>query len=259
MLADSLGNLLVEDSESAKKIKSLYKREEEYAHILGPIEAGILSFYFENPKLTDSQVEKIIKNIRQNYSENTGFFKEPLEKAILKMSELAVKRKPISHHEYKLALSYILWSIDNRKWLSGKTAYLDWLAEFFGPEDEKNEQWIDFLNFEPTETQEELTKKESEEFAAQQSQRKDKTTGGTEEGPNLELQNILLAVVSNQLRMGRPKATKETFDRLMGKGHDKETAKKMIAATVAEEIFTMLKNGKEFDEKRFTEKLSKLG
>jgi len=167
-MRDSLADFLLEDTEKTKKIKSLYKKEEKYADFLGSIETGILSFYHENKKLTDADVEKAIKNARANYPKGTDFFKAPLEQMILEASKLAAKNRPISRHEYHLVLSYILWSISNRNWLGSDTAYLDWLVEFFGSEGENTEEDYS-LPFEPTPKDEKLTTKESEDFA------KDKT------------------------------------------------------------------------------------
>lgn len=65
-------------------------------------------------------------------------------------------------------------------------------------------------------------------------------------------------VIEKQIESNNPKATKETFNRLVEKGYDEATAKEIIAAVVVEDIYGMLKNKQVFDENKFTKKLSKL-
>ncbi|MFH0954495.1 MAG: hypothetical protein V1777_00105 [Candidatus Micrarchaeota archaeon] len=250
----SLKDELLDDTPKAKKLKSLYQREEEYADVLGPIEGCIATFYLDNPNLTDKNVENAIKNIRTNYKKGILFFKEPIEEAIFKASKVAIRKRPLSHHEYFLVLGYILWSIDNRRWIGTPRAYLDWLIEFFGLTNEK--KFPDYTGFNPTQVEEALTKMESEYYALTGEEQK--KLGSDDSQPNLELKKILLDVVSNQLRLKKPKATKEGFDRLVANGDDRKTAKEKIAAVLMEEIFLTIKNKDEFNEKRYAEKLSKL-
>lgn len=75
---------------------------------------------------------------------------------------------------------------------------------------------------------------------------------------NYRLKAVLMNVVENQIKNSNPKATKETFDRLVAKGYDETTTKEMIAAVVVEDIYNMLKNKQVFDGKKFTEKLARL-
>jgi len=126
-----LNRLLLEDSEEVKRIKSLKQREEEYAYLLGPIEHTIASYYSGNRKLRDKDVEKILKNLRSNYSQNSDFFKEPLEKEIISQLSLALQDTETMHRELYLSISYIIWSIDNRAWTGDNRAYLDWVLNFF--------------------------------------------------------------------------------------------------------------------------------
>ena len=127
-----LDNLLLEDNEKVKKIKSLQQREEEYAYILGPIEHAVASYYSENRELKDKGIVKMLKNLRSNYSKNLDFFKEPLEKEILIQLSLALQDTETRRRGLYLSISYILWSIDNRSWTGDNKAYLDWLLNFFG-------------------------------------------------------------------------------------------------------------------------------
>lgn len=75
---------------------------------------------------------------------------------------------------------------------------------------------------------------------------------------NYRLKGIIMDVVEKQIENNNPKATKETFNRLVEKGYDETTAKEMIAAVVVEDLYYMLKNKQVFDEKKFTKRLSKL-
>jgi len=52
-----LNDLLLEDTEEVKKLKSIYKKEAEYARILGPI----AQHYLKNKKLKDK--EEMLGNI----------------------------------------------------------------------------------------------------------------------------------------------------------------------------------------------------
>ncbi len=132
--------LLLEDNEEVKKIKSLQQREEEYAYLLGPIEHTISLYYYENRKLKDKDVAKMLKNLRSNYSQNLDFFKEPLEKEILIQLSLALQDTETMHRELYLSISYIIWSIDNRTWTGDNRAYLDWVLNFFGMMDKKEKK-----------------------------------------------------------------------------------------------------------------------
>lgn len=144
-----LNKLLLEDNEEVKKIKTIYKKEEEYADILGPIEYSIADFYSESKKLKDKDVVKAIKNIRLNYYRDLDYFKKPIEKEILISISFALQEKRITRHEFLLVLGYILWCIDNRKWMNNPRAYLDWVLNFFGmmgkDEKEKFEKRFDEL------------------------------------------------------------------------------------------------------------------
>lgn len=75
---------------------------------------------------------------------------------------------------------------------------------------------------------------------------------------NYRMKRLLIGAVENQLRGNTPKATKETFERLISRGYDRAAAKEMIASVLLEEIYYMLKDGRRFNEEEFTKKLSKL-
>ena len=127
-----LNELLLENNESVIKIKTLKQREEEYAYLLEPIEHTIASYYSEDKSLKDRDVIRILKNIKMNYFNDFSYFKEPLEQAIITQLSFALQKAKTTRHELLLAISYILWSIDNRAWTGDKKAYLDWILNFFG-------------------------------------------------------------------------------------------------------------------------------
>lgn len=138
-----LGNLLLEDDEKVKKLKTIYKREMEYASILGPVEQAIADFYFENRKIKDSDVVRIVKRIKSGYNNDLESFNHPLEREIMINLSYSLQRKKVTKHELILVLKYILWCIDNRKWMGHPRAYLDWLLNFFGMLDEAGKEKFD--------------------------------------------------------------------------------------------------------------------
>ena len=129
-----LGELLLEDNEEIKELKSLYQREEEYLGFLGPIESFIAHFYLDEPKLKDVDVIKSLRNVRSNYNKGLEFFKSDFERELLGIISFTLQnaRKKITRHEFFLVLGHILWSLDNRKWVGDSRAYLSWIANFFG-------------------------------------------------------------------------------------------------------------------------------
>ncbi len=75
---------------------------------------------------------------------------------------------------------------------------------------------------------------------------------------NKHLQRSILEVVDNQVNANDPLITKITLERLRKAGYTERDAKKKIAAILIEEMYDVMKNGEEFDEKRYTDKLSAL-
>jgi uncharacterized protein YecA (UPF0149 family) len=75
---------------------------------------------------------------------------------------------------------------------------------------------------------------------------------------NHRLKSQILEVVNNQLRDKDPECTIETFNRLLNLGYSEEEAKDMIAAVLIEEMYYVLKNQENYDQERYSEKLSKL-
>ena len=122
------------------KIKSLYKREEEYADYLAAIEFTIANHFIENRGLKDADVISAINNIKEHLMEDLDFFDTDLETGILLNLSSALQNKPITRHELMLVLGHVLWAIDNRSWLKDKSAYVSWLANFFKLYNQKEAQ-----------------------------------------------------------------------------------------------------------------------
>ena len=75
---------------------------------------------------------------------------------------------------------------------------------------------------------------------------------------NPHLKAALLETVENQLAENNPPETKETFDRLVKQGISEEDAKIYIAQAVCVEVFDVMKNQNEFNEKRYLKNLKRL-
>lgn len=76
---------------------------------------------------------------------------------------------------------------------------------------------------------------------------------------NKRLKSTVLRVVNNQLRMNDPECTKKTYERLINSGYNTKQAKEMIASVLLEEMFDIMQDQKKFDERKYAEKLQKLG
>ena len=75
---------------------------------------------------------------------------------------------------------------------------------------------------------------------------------------NPYLKDAIMEVVGNQLRNGDPPETKETFDRLLAKGHSEEEARRLIGCVVVSEIFEILRKNEPFDPQRYAQALARL-
>lgn len=137
----SLSEFLVPDTPEIKEIKSIYEKEYEYSEYLSEIEFSIAEYYYkENRKVTDKDVIKALKNIKQNRDKPISFFENALENKIVKSLVEPLEESPLTDHEFTLVLDYVLWVIDNRSWMEGKQAYVKWITYvlgFFSEEEEK--------------------------------------------------------------------------------------------------------------------------
>lgn len=78
------------------------------------------------------------------------------------------------------------------------------------------------------------------------------------EQPEFIDEATLIEVIENQLADGQPLKTKETLMRLMMTGTAREDAVAMMACAVSIEIFDVMKNQGEFNQKRYAEHLDML-
>ncbi|MEA2054075.1 MAG: DUF1841 family protein [Candidatus Thermoplasmatota archaeon] len=74
-------------------------------------------------------------------------------------------------------------------------------------------------------------------------------------GYSPHLHEAIHEVVEKQIRDSNPEETKETLNRLMDLGYSRHEAIHKIAGVVVEEIYHVLRNKEEFNEKRFVKKL----
>ncbi len=72
------------------------------------------------------------------------------------------------------------------------------------------------------------------------------------------VQKAILDVVDNQIRNLDPPETKETLDRLISQGVEKDEARRLIACVVASEVFDIMKHEEVFDLERYVTALHKL-
>ncbi len=137
----SLSDFLEPDTPEIKQIRSLQDKEEEYSQHLGTIEGGIALYYYEHDNtITDKEVVSVLRNIKMNLEKDGSYFSHPLELFMLGSLADALEKKPITFHEFKLVIDYILWSIDNRSWMGDKQAYIKWICYFLGIYTDKEEK-----------------------------------------------------------------------------------------------------------------------
>ncbi len=130
---DSLFRHFGPDTLEVMKINSLQGREYEYSDYLGTIEYSIARYFYEDDrKIKDEDAVSALKNIRKNCDKNISFFKRDLEKEIIENLIELLEGEPISHHEFKLIIDYVLEVIDNRAWMEDEQAYIKWAAYVMG-------------------------------------------------------------------------------------------------------------------------------
>jgi tetratricopeptide (TPR) repeat protein len=129
---DSLFRYLKSDTPGIMKINSLQGKELEYADYVGTIEYSIVKYFYDNRKIKDTDAVTALENIKKNYDKNIAFFKLDLEKEIIKSLIEILEEKPITHHEFNLAIDYVREVIDNRAWMEDEQAYLKWATYIMG-------------------------------------------------------------------------------------------------------------------------------
>ena len=130
---DSLFLHLEPDTPEVMKIKSLQGEEYEYSDYLGTIEYSIARHFYEDDRqIKDKDALSALKNIRKNCDKDISFFKHDLEKEITENLIELLEEEPITHHEFKLVIDYVLEVIDNRAWMEDEQAYLKWATYVMG-------------------------------------------------------------------------------------------------------------------------------
>ncbi len=76
--------------------------------------------------------------------------------------------------------------------------------------------------------------------------------------PNPILREAIMEVVENQLRDDDPPETRQTYQRLRRNGYGKQEAMRLIGLVVASEFFSIMNEGKPFDQQRFVSRLAQL-
>jgi len=72
------------------------------------------------------------------------------------------------------------------------------------------------------------------------------------------LRAAILEVINSQINDNDPPETKQTFDRLQKEGHSREEALKLIGYVVASEVFTVLKENRQYDKVQYISALNAL-
>ncbi len=72
------------------------------------------------------------------------------------------------------------------------------------------------------------------------------------------LRSMIFDVINNQIRDGTPPETRATYDRLLAEGYPEEEVMKYIGAVVSSEIFSVIKEGRTYDERRYVAALRTL-
>lgn len=72
------------------------------------------------------------------------------------------------------------------------------------------------------------------------------------------LRGAILEVINSQIKGNDPPETKQTLDRLLGEGFPEEEALKLIGYVVASEVFTVLKENRNYDHAKYIAALKAL-
>jgi hypothetical protein len=125
-----LSNILVSNTSDVEELESLFNVEEDYDAYLDAVEFPIAHYYCEkNRELKDDDVITVLLNIKNNYDKGIESF-SGLERDIIESLKDAINEEPITHHEFKLVIDYILWSIRNRSWMEDDQAYVKWVSYY---------------------------------------------------------------------------------------------------------------------------------
>lgn len=73
-----------------------------------------------------------------------------------------------------------------------------------------------------------------------------------------QAQAALFEAVETQVNAAEPPEARETYDRLVGQGYSHEETMKLMACVLVEEVFGVVKNGREYDHQAYVEGLAAL-
>jgi len=79
-----------------------------------------------------------------------------------------------------------------------------------------------------------------------------------ENAGNQKLRKAILEVINIQLRDNEPPETKQTFIRLRAQGYSEEETLKLIGYVVASEVFSVLKENRQYDNEKYISALNDL-
>jgi len=79
-----------------------------------------------------------------------------------------------------------------------------------------------------------------------------------EKTENKRLRAAILEVINNQIRDNDPPETKKTLIRLQEQGFSEDEALKLIGYVIASEVFSVLKENRQYDKKQFISALNDL-
>lgn len=69
---------------------------------------------------------------------------------------------------------------------------------------------------------------------------------------------LIFETIENQLRENSPPEVSQALERLLVQGQSREAALKLIGCVLAEEIFSIMKHNKPFDNERYVSNLNRL-
>lgn len=73
-----------------------------------------------------------------------------------------------------------------------------------------------------------------------------------------QVRRALFETIENQIRDNNPKETRTTFDRLVRDGHTPDDAMRLIALVLVNEMNTMLRTNRPFNQARYIKALKTL-
>ena len=75
---------------------------------------------------------------------------------------------------------------------------------------------------------------------------------------NQRLREAILEVINTQIQDNDPPETKEALIRLQNEGHSEKEALKLIGYVVASEVFSVMKENRQYDKSKYISALSNL-